>query len=293
MGHNYTKNRIIISIFAQMDTAKEPTSFKMTQIGGYMELNIIHNMDCVQGMREKIEEKSVDLIIADPPFAINFNSKTPTYNRQEKNVISDYREVSKTNYLDFSLNWLSECKRILKESGSMYIFSGWNHLKEILIALDDLKFDLQNIISWEYAFGVNCTKKYISSHYHVLYACLDNKKRKFNTNCRFQNSEKTETGQNARYIDTQDVWKINKENWAGCKKTATKLPGEIIKKILSYSSDVNDLVVDPFSGSGQTAWFSKEMNRNFVCFELSKEAYDFSMARLNTNQYLIKEKEND
>lgn len=253
-----------------------------------MELNTIHNIDCIEGMKTQLEENSVDLIIADPPFAIQFNSKTQTYNRDKDSVIDDYREVSKNDYLEFSKNWIESAKHVLKDSGSIYIFSGWNHLKEILIALDDHQFNLQNIISWEYAFGVNCTKKYISSHYHVIYACLNDKKRKFNTNCRFNNTDKTPTGQNARYIDTQDVWKINKENWTGCKKTATKLPAEVIKKIIAYSSDKGDLVVDPFSGSGQTAWCSREMERNFVCFELAKDAYDLSMERLNTNQYLIK-----
>jgi site-specific DNA-methyltransferase (adenine-specific) len=251
----------------------------------------IYNEDCIQGMLDRIEKKSVDLICCDPPFAINFNSKMPTYNRKESPVIDDYREVKQHDYLDFSLNWLGSAKQILKDSGSIYIFSGWNHLKDILIALDELDFELVNIITWKYAFGVNCTKKFISSHYSIIYACLNNKKRKFNTYSRFDKDEKNKDGKgSARYKDMEDVWEINKENWPGCKKTATKLPAEVIRKILSYSSSEGDLVVDPFSGSGQTAWVSKEMKRDFIGFEISEEAYNLSIERLEKNQYLIKEK---
>ena len=249
----------------------------------------IYNEDCIKGMVEKIEKNSVDLICCDPPFAIDFNSKMPTYNRKKEPVVDDYREIEKKDYLKFSLDWLSSAKQILKESGSIYIFSGWNNLKDILIALDDLNFELINIISWKYSFGVNCTKKFISSHYSIIYACLNDKKRKFNTYCRFDKDEKNKYGKgSARYEDMEDVWIINKENWAGCKKTATKLPAEVIRKILNYSSSKGDLIVDPFSGCGQTAWVSKEMGRRFIGFELSQEAYNLSIERLEKNQYLIK-----
>ena len=81
---------------------------------------------------------------------------------------------------------MSEAFRILKDSGSMYVFSGWNNLKDILMALDDVGFTTINHIIWKYQFGVVTAKKFVTSHYHCLYVCKNPKKRKFNSFTRFK-----------------------------------------------------------------------------------------------------------
>ena len=242
-------------------------------------------------MAEKMEENSVDLIVTDPPFAIDFKSNKANYNRDVTKVLNDYHEIEGSEYEQFTDAWLSQAKRVLKDTGSMYIFSGWNHLETLLRILRELGFKTINHIIWKYSFGVNCTKKFVTSHYHLLYVAQNPKKVKFFKNCRYSDTEKTEDGKKkARYSDMEDVWIINRENWTGMVKTPTKLPGEIVKKILSYSSESFDIVCDPFSGSGQVAWFCKEMNRNYVVFEESKEICDFSFERIATNQYLLAKK---
>ncbi len=252
-----------------------------------MLLNVIHNENCVQGMQKNIDEKSTDLIITDPPFAIEFSGKKANYNRDFDKVIDSYQEINKEDYSVFTMNWITEAKRILKDSGSMYVFSGWNNLHIVESCLESLGFKLVNHIIWKYQFGVNCTKKFISSHYHILYVCLDEKKRKFFPYCRHDKGDKTIKGRNARYADMEDVWLISRENWTGMQKTATKLPGELVKKIIQYSSEKGDLIVDPFSGSGQVAWFSKKMERDYICFEIDKDTFDFSQRRITENKYLL------
>ena len=68
-----------------------------------------------------------------------------------------------------------------------------------------------------------------------------------------EKNEKSEDGHSLHYRDKEDVWEIKREYWTGEDKTPTKLPAEIIKKILMYSSKKNDVVFDPFLGSGQVA----------------------------------------
>ena len=75
--------------------------------------------------------------------------------------------------------------------------------------------------------------------------------------------DKTENGRSLHYRDKEDVWDIKREYWTGDEKTPTKLPSEIIKKLLEYSSEKKDIVFDPFLGSGQTAVVSKSLNRRF------------------------------
>ena len=250
-------------------------------------LNNIYNCDCIQGMNS-VPKNKIDLVITDPPFAINFRAKKANYNRKQSRVLEGYNEISAENYYDFTLEWMSQVHRILKESGSMYLFSGWNNLKEILMAIDDVGFHLVNHIIWKYQFGVVTKNKYVTSHYHCLYVCKNEKKRKFFPFKRFSKDAKSEDGHSLHYQDKEDVWQIKREYWTGDKKTPTKLPAEIIEKILFYSSKKNDVVLDPFLGSGQVAVVSKMHGRQFCGFEIVKDYYKFAKKRLDKNIYRLK-----
>jgi site-specific DNA-methyltransferase (adenine-specific) len=236
--------------------------------------------------------QSVDLVITDPPFGIEFKAKRENYNRKGSRVLEGYNEIHENDYLAFTHNWMSEVKRVLKDSGSMFVFSGWNNLKDILITLDDLGFITVNHLIWKYQFGVVTSRKFVTSHYHCLYVCLDNKKRKFFPYSRFGKEEKEKGGSSLSYKDREDVWVINREYWNGDVKTPTKLPAEIIRKILAYASEKGDVVLDPFLGSGQVAVVSKMEGRQYIGFEIVKEYYDFINERLAKNLYRIKDKTN-
>ena len=239
---------------------------------------------------KSVPKNKIDLVITDPPFAINFRAKKANYNRKQSRVLEGYNEISPENYYDFTLEWMSQVHRILKESGSMYLFSGWNNLKEILMAIDDVGFHIVNHIIWKYQFGVVTKNKYVTSHYHCLYVCKNDKKRKFFPFKRFSKDAKSEDGHSLHYKDKEDVWEIKREYWTGDKKTPTKLPAEIIEKILFYSSKKNDIVLDPFLGSGQVAMVSKMHGRQFCGFEIVKDYYKFAKKRLDKNIYRLKTK---
>lgn len=253
-----------------------------------MEFNKIYNTDCLEGMKN-ISNSSIDLIITDPPFAIDFKAKKANYNRTGSRVLEGYNEVSKEDYYNFTLKWMKEVYRVLKDSGSMYVFSGWNNLKDILVAIDELGFITVNHIIWKYQFGVVTKRKFVTSHYHCLYVCKNDDKRKFFPYSRYGKEEEDKDGGSLHYMDKEDVWIIKREYWTGDQKTPTKLPAELIKKILMYSSEEGDIVLDPFLGSGQVAIVSKMMKRQYIGFEIVKEYYEFAQKRLEENIYRIKE----
>ena len=235
-----------------------------------------------------IPDETIDLVVTDPPFAINFKAKKANYNRTASRVLSGYNEINVEDYYKFTNNWMRQVKRVLKKSGSMYVFSGWNNLKDILTALDVNGFTTINHIIWKYQFGVVTAKKFVTSHYHCLFVCKNNKMRKFFPYSRFKKNAKTSDGKSLHYRDKEDVWIIKREYWTGDDKTPTKLPAEIIKKILQYSSEKNDLILDPFLGSGQVAVISKMLGRKYLGFEIIKSYYDFAYERLEKNVYRLK-----
>jgi len=235
-----------------------------------------------------LSAKKIDLIITDPPFAINFKATKANYNRTASRVIQGYNEINTEDYYDFTCNWMEEAYRILKESGSMFVFSGWNNLKDILMALDEVGFKTVNHIIWKYQFGVVTKRKFVTSHYHCLYVCKNEKKRKFFPFSRFKKQARTKDGRSLHYRDKEDVWEIKREYWTGDEKTPTKLPAELIKKIIQYASKKNDIVLDPFLGSGQVAVLSKTLGRRYVGFEIVKKYHSFAKKRLDKNVYRLK-----
>ena len=241
-----------------------------------------YNEDCVSGSKKHLKDESVDLIITDPPFAISGDKLHKHYNRDEIHVIDGYVEIPKDQYMDFSIDWIAQAHRILKDDGSMYIVSGWSNLLDILLALEQNQFEIINHIIWKYNFGVYTKKKYVTSHYHILYCKKqNNKKVKFNTHCRFGPSEKMENGGSALYSDLEDVWIINREYKQGKTKNKNQLPKELLKKMILYSSDENDLICDLFLGSFSTAKVAKALNRNSTGFEINSEAFDHQIGKID------------
>jgi len=208
----------------------------------------------------QIPKGSIDLVVTDPPFAIEFKAQRLNYNRNGSNVLEGYQDVRGAEYREFTRTWIRDAARVLSPTGSMYIFSGWNRLRDILEGIDDAGLTTVNHLIWKYQFGVFTKKKYVTSHYHILFVVKDPKHYTFNK------------------IDhyPEDVWVINREYWKGRMKTPTKLPSDLVKKILDYSSNPGDLVLDPFLGSGTVASVAHQEGRHFLGFEVVPEYCDFA-----------------
>jgi len=241
------------------------------KIGKFL-LDEIYCGDALVLMKD-IPAGSIDLIVTDPPFAIDFEAKRSNYNRTQGRVIEGYNEIPREKYYDFTVSWMKEAYRVLKRSGSMYVFSGWTNLKDILNAIDDVGFITINHIIWKYQFGVFTKRRFVTSHYHILFVVKDERSYKFNKVEHYP----------------EDVWVINREYWTGKVRTPTKLPLELVKKILLFSSDEGDIVLDPFVGSGTVAVAAKMLGRHFLGFEIVPEYCELARERVaNVQTSLLK-----
>lgn len=210
--------------------------------------------DCIPGMK-KIPSESIDLIIADPPFGLKFTGKEAVYNRNSHLVVDGYSDINPTDYTAFSHQWIAELPRILKKHGSAYIFSGWTNLFAILQAIQAHGLVLCNDVVWVYNFPLFTKKKFASSHYHILHVVKHEKKVFFN---RIQHYE-------------TDVWTIPRTNAPGQAKNGTKLPLEVVRKCINFSSKPGDLILDPFVGNATTLIATKGEFRHFVGFEINQK----------------------
>ncbi len=235
----------------------------------------------MEGAREYLPDNSVDLIISDPPYGIAGDTLHKHYNRNESLVLDGYVEVPAEEYPAFSLAWIKEAERVLKPGGSLYIVSGYSNLIHILNALQNTSLQEVNHIIWKYNFGVYTRKKYISSHYHILYYVKPGGQPVFNTFSRYGEMEKNDESKGSlNYQDREDVWIINKEYKHGKIKNKNELPTQLLVKMIQYSSNEGDLVCDFFLGSFSTAKVAIGLNRRACGFEKSSVAFDYQIREI-------------
>jgi site-specific DNA-methyltransferase (adenine-specific) len=230
------------------------------------------NEDATKMAKQRIQDESVDLVFTDPPFAIA--DPKQVYNRDESLVVGGYIEVPKADYPRFTKRWVAEVERVLRPGGALMVVSGYTHLDTIMETLRASSLYEVNHIIWKYNFGVYTTRKFVSSHYHLLYwARPPDKLRTFNRFSRFTQNDRDSKG-STLYRDMEDVWVINREYKPGEIKNKNVLPEQLVLKVLQYCSSPGDLVCDLFLGSFAIARIAKGMWRSCIGFELNKAIFD-------------------
>lgn len=222
-------------------------------------------------MQEHVRDASVDLIFTDPPYGIQGDQLDNHYNRDDTKVIPGYVDVPLDRYSSWCQEWINECERVLRPGGSIYIVSGYTNLHHILNALHATGLEEINHIIARYTFGVYTKKKFVSSHYHVLFWAKPERasnKRTFNTHCRF--SDTTES-----YNDRLTVQELPRDYKKGEIRNSNQLSESFIEKFIEYSSNPGDMVLDPFGGSFSTGRTALRLGRRFTGFELNPMAYQY------------------
>lgn len=242
----------------------------------------VYNQSCIDGMREHIADNSIDLIFTDPPYGIDGDELDVHYHRDESNVVPGYIDVPLSQYAKFSQDWIAECARVLRPGGSLYIVSGYTNLHHILNALHATELTEINHIIAKYSFGVSAKNKFVSSHYHVLFWQKPDKakqKRTFNSNWKY-------TDQKDSYHDRLTVQDMPRDYKPGQIKNKNQLSEDFIIKFIMYSSNRGDTVLDCFGGGLTTGRTALRWGRNFIGFELNKNAYDVFVPTLGSVEEL-------
>lgn len=243
---------------------------------------LFFNEDCIAGCQNHIADNSVDLIITDPPYGIQGDELHIHYNRKEEYVIDGYVEIPASHYAQFSREWIQQAERILRPGGSIYIVSGYSHLAEILTVLKETTLKEINHLIWKYNFGVYTSKKFVSSHYHILYYVKPPRKPTFNTYCRYGQLDRDDSGGALNYLDREDVWIIKRTYKPGQQKNKNELPQELLMKIIQYSSNPGDLVFDLFLGGFSTARTAIGLGRRAGGFEISENVFNYHIGKMKT-----------
>ena len=204
------------------------------------------------------------------------------------NVGKDYGNKSDKQdfdeYIAFTKEWLTECHRILKKNGTIYIFIGFRYISYLYQILEkDLKMNFVNWISWHYTQGIGKTKGFSPRHDDIL-MFSKSASYKFNLDEIRVPQKFYRKVNNMRGANPGDVWEVSHIHY--CQKNRqehpTQKPEALVERMVLASSSEGDMVVDPFSGSGTTLRVCQQLNRNAVGIEINPEYVEQTKERLNS-----------
>ncbi len=226
-----------------------------------MELNVVYNEDCLEGMKQ-IPNKSVDLVITDPPYLID-TVGSGLYSQKDKQYIKELNFMKD----GFSKEILDEICRVMKKI-NLYIFCSQKQIIPLLDYFVREKKCNWNIITWHKTNPIPaCGNKYLTDTEYVLFFREKGVK--------IYGDYQTKFTYYLTSLNQKDKIKYNHP---------TIKPLNIIQNFIINSSKEGEIVLDPFMGSGTTAIACMNTNRNYIGFEIDKGYYDIILERIKNHK---------
>jgi site-specific DNA-methyltransferase (adenine-specific) len=220
---------------------------------------------------QTIKTESVDLIVADPPYNLG------------KNYGNNHDLIGFDEYINFTKDWLTEARRCLKSTGSIYVFMGVRFISYLYDILDrDLQMFFNSWITWHYTQGMGKTKGFSPRHEDILFFSKS-ENFKFNLDSVRVPQKYFRERNNMTGANPGDVWQFSHVHYSNPEreKHPTQKPEGLIERIILSSSDVGDIVIDPFAGSGTTLRVCQILDRLCIGFELNPEYVEMIEKRLS------------
>ncbi len=217
-----------------------------------------------------IKANSIDLVIADPPYNLG------------KDYGNNHDIQGFDEYISFSRNWLGQAQRILKPTGTLYVFMGFRFISYLYDILDrELQMFFNSWIVWHYTQGIGKTKGFSPRHDDIL-MFTKSADFKFNLDNVRVPQKYYRQRNNMRGANPGDVWEFSHIHYCNENRQnhPTQKPEGIIERMVLASSNEHDLVVDPFSGSGTTLRVCQQLGRKAIGIELNPDYVAMTKNRL-------------
>jgi site-specific DNA-methyltransferase (adenine-specific) len=272
-----------------------------------MEINRIFHGNCLERLHE-IESNKIDLVYFDPPF---FTQKKHTLTNKENSKTYEFEDKydSIEHYLRLIKSTLLESKRVLKNTGSVFLHCDKTASHHIRIVLDEVfgKKNFQSEIIWSYKRWSNAKKGLLNSHqiiffysksdifkFNTIYTgysattnldqILQDRERNENGKSVYKKDEngKSIIGKEKKGVPLSDVWEIPYLNPKAKERSGypTQKPVLLLNQIINIATNEGDLVLDPFCGSGTTCVSAKSLKRNYIGIDISYDAVELANSRL-------------
>ena len=243
--------------------------------------NKILNANCINELK-KVPEKSFDLIFADPPYNLQIGKKLKRPDNTEVNGVKDKWDQFKSfeEYDNFSKEWLTECKRVLKDNGTIWVIGSYHNIFRLGYHIQNLGYWILNDVIWKKNNPMPNFRgtRFTNAHETLIWASK-NKNSKYTFNYQsvkcLNDDLQMRSDWNLPICSGSERIKKN-----GKKVHSTQKPESLLYRVLLASTNKGDFVFDPFLGTGTTAITAKKMGRNYFGIEKEKKYFKIAKQRL-------------
>ncbi len=237
-------------------------------------LNQILSGDCIEAM-DALPAESVDLVFADPPYNLQLKGELHRPDNSKVDAVNDHWDQfdSFRVYDDFSKEWLRAARRILKPNGAIWVIGSYHNIFRVGTALQDAGYWILNDVIWRKSNPMPNFRgmRLTNAHETMIWAGKSEKSRPtFN----YEALKALNDG-----VQMRSDWVLpicngheRLKDSDGNKAHPTQKPESLLHRVLIGSTNVGDVVLDPFFGSGTTGAVAKKLGRNFIGIE-REEAY--------------------
>lgn len=252
-----------------------------------IEMNLIPRNEIIQGncieVLQSLPEKCVDLIFADPPYNLQLRNELLRPNQTVVDGVSDAWDQFEdfTQYDNFTRSWLNECRRVLKDNGSIWVIGSYHNVFRVGAILMDLGYWILNDVIWH---KTNPMPNFRGTRFQnatetLIWAKKSSEQKKYTFNYQAMKNLNDEK-------QMQNVWHIplctgsERIKSEGKKAHSTQKPEALLYRIILSSSNPEDIVLDPFFGSGTTGAVAKKLRRHYIGIELESNYVNIARNRL-------------
>ncbi len=246
-------------------------------------INQVIQGNCVEVLKS-LSEKSVDLIFADPPYNLQLQNELLRPNQSVVDGVDDeWDQFSDVEAYDsFTKDWLTECRRVLKDDGTIWVIGSYHNIFRVGKIMMDLGYWTLNDVIWHKSNPMPNFRgtRFTNATETLIWAkkSISQKKYTFNYHS-MKNINDEKQMQNVWFIPLctgPERIKIN-----GRKAHSTQKPEALLYRVILSSSNIGDVVLDPFFGSGTTGAVAKKLRRHFIGIELEEEYIAIARERIS------------
>ena len=241
----------------------------------------IVNGDSLKELK-KIPDETFDLVFADPPYNLQLKNELSRPDQSKVSAVNDKWDQFQNfrKYDEFTFEWLSECKRVLKKNGAIWVIGSYHNIFRVGYTIQNLGFWILNDVIWNKNNPMPNFRgtRFTNAHETLIWASKSQKsKYTFNYQSLKCLNDDLQMRSNWNLPICSGTERLKKN---GKKIHSTQKPEALLHRILLATTNKNDLVLDPFLGSGTTAAVAKKLGRKYYGIEKEKTYFKAVEQRL-------------
>jgi modification methylase len=235
-----------------------------------LEADRIIEGDCLEALAG-LPDRCVDLIFADPPYNLQLGGELLRPDNSKVDAVDDHWDqfASFEAYDRFTTDWLTQCRRVLKDEGSIWVIGSYHNIFRVGGALQDLGFWILNDIIWRKSNPMPNFKgtRFANAHETLIWAAKSRGQKRYTFNYDAMKMANDELQMRSDWTLPLCTGEERLKNPDGKKLHPTQKPESLLARVILSSSRPDDLVLDPFCGTGTTGTVAKRLGRRFIGVE--------------------------